>query len=648
MTTALQRLTRHQEPWITCPMPTGWTWTTCPVIPQRSVYDRYTFRAWDPAKHKPFDTRDYAPTGATAYYVDYATGNDGNTGADWANALKGVKVAVAKGDQDVIYVRAGTYPRGYGWEGTSTARAFSVIAVGGQVVLSNHYADLIWTADPVNVGAWQTTVPAAVWSVWDAANLDAYGNYSALTAEDSAAHVAANAGTWYLNGTDLWVHTTDSREPDSDVRCYANASGAVVLAGTTNYVEGITSEGSNVSGFYTETTGSVYCKNCKSAYVPTAADGFQVLNALAVFQNCEVAKIGNDGITYHKSTAAPTGIEIDCVLHDVGEDISDQCSTIHDGGTILCINNEYLRPQAGDAVKDIGIGTQRWALGCRAYSDIAAYSCWRNGDANGSASMWLDGCKTEGTAKTLASYGPNSFVYYHNVTGDVTAVDGGTGATIREYDGVNPTGTVYDTLDTYLADPSATVQKYNYGALDYLRIRVPGGNPGCQVLLQFDLSGIPAGSTCNSATLYLHHQATSTASAWTVNVYAIKAANGGWVEGTKSGAQAGAGEPCWDAKEADGAGGVTTAWAGSEGCSTSGTDYEAVAIGSFSGNRADAVGTEYSAALSAATVATWFGTPNSNYGMLLKVASGAVDYLYSSGYVLLAYRPHLVVDYTAP
>jgi hypothetical protein len=198
-----------------------------------------------------------------------------------------------------------------------------------------------------------------------------------------------------------------------------------------------------------------------------------------------------------------------------------------------------------------------------------------------------------------------------------------------------------------LDDQSILTQKNNYGALDYLRLRAVGANPGCNVLLQFDLSAIPATATCNSATLYLYHHTQVAAQAWSVNIYSVKVANAGWIEGARTGAQAGAGEPCWDALAADGAGGVTTAWAGSEGCNLSGTDYEAVAIGSFAGNRADAVGTEYSAALTPGVVETWFGAVNSNYGMLLIVTVfAAVDYLYSSEHASTEYHPRLVVDFT--
>jgi hypothetical protein len=511
--------------------------------------------------------------------------------------------------------------------------------VGGQAILSNHYAGLVWAQDPANLPAYKTVVPAAVWSVWDAATLDAYGNYTKLAVQANAAAVAATLGSWYLSGTDLWVQTAASREPDSDVRCYADATGAIVLAGTTNYIEGLTSEGSNASGISADVAGSVYCKSCKAAY--TGTNAFSILRALCVLQNCEAAKTVSDGFNYHASGGdIPQAIEIDCNAHDNGlAGGDDQCSTSHEGGQTLSINCTYSRSILGNAVKDINENTQRWALGCAATTD--SLTCWAIGASAGTAIMWLDACNSQGAALAFDA-GAGSAIYYRNALG---ALSGHGDGTLSQYDGINPVVVPDSCLDTYRDDQTAATQTYNYGVLPYLRLRTPGAAPGCKVLLFFDLSAIPATATCNSATLYLYHHTQSTASAWSVAIYSIAAANGGWVEGTKAGTVAGAGQPCWDAKAADGAGGVTTAWAGSEGLATAGVDYAAVAIGTFSGNRSDVVGTEYSAALTAATVETWFGAINNNYGMLL-VAAGPVDYLHSSEHGTVAYRPRLDVDYT--
>lgn len=179
----------------------------------------------------------------------------------------------------------------------------------------------------------------------------------------------------------------------------------------------------------------------------------------------------------------------------------------------------------------------------------------------------------------------------------------------------------------------------NYGLNNYLASSV-----NYKGLLEFDLSSIPAGSKIISAKFYLYQALSGAALAFTATIYSIAVGNAAWVEGTKNGAQAGAGEPCWNALAADGAGGVTTAWAGSAGLSTAGTDYEATAMGAFNGDRSDADGTEYSVALPTARVEGWCGATNTNYGLLITL-SQACGGLGSSDHATAGYRPKLVVVY---
>lgn len=182
---------------------------------------------------------------------------------------------------------------------------------------------------------------------------------------------------------------------------------------------------------------------------------------------------------------------------------------------------------------------------------------------------------------------------------------------------------------------------FNYGV--FIRIKSANTNKG---LVEFDASAISAGATCTSATLTLYQALTGAAQAWVCTVYSIAVGNAAWGEGTQNGAQALAGEPCWNALAADGAGGVTTAWAGSAGLATSGTDYEVANSGTFSGNRSDADGTAYTRTLTPSRVRGWFGSPNTNYGLLI-TSDQDVGGLASSDHATAAWRPTLTVEYTA-
>ncbi len=200
-------------------------------------------------------------------------------------------------------------------------------------------------------------------------------------------------------------------------------------------------------------------------------------------------------------------------------------------------------------------------------------------------------------------------------------------------------GDVTTAKDAYLNSGNAT---FNYGTRDSFQ--------ASPALMGFDVQSIPADATCNSTTLYVYAYNAGTSLAFTQYVYSVAAANKDWIEGTKTGAQALAGESCWNALAADGAGGITTKWAGDAagdggadaGCSVSGTDFEAGVLGSYSGNRSDAAGTEYAVSLDTTRTAGWFGATNTNYGLRMTIT---VKLIASSDHATTGYRPKLVVVY---
>ena len=130
-------------------------------------------------------------------------------------------------------------------------------------------------------------------------------------------------------------------------------------------------------------------------------------------------------------------------------------------------------------------------------------------------------------------------------------------------------------------------------------------------LFRFILSSIDSSNIATAASLIVTKASPKDSTRTTTyNLYEIATANGDWIEGTKDGATAGSGEPCWDAKAADGAGGVTTAWAGSAGMSTAGTDYVNTSLASANMLRHDEIYTQYTYTLNAsglAVITSWFG-----------------------------------------
>ncbi len=188
----------------------------------------------------------------------------------------------------------------------------------------------------------------------------------------------------------------------------------------------------------------------------------------------------------------------------------------------------------------------------------------------------------------------------------------------------------------------------NYGAATTLQVGKANATWGpTRSLLLISLSAIPASSLCQSAQLTLTNVAdTAQTAEVTIKLYVILSGNSGWVEGTGNGAQALAGEPCWNAKAADGAGGVTTAWAGSVGCGTAGTDYNATELGTATIGD-DVAGTAYVISLTPASIQAWLGSDATNFGLLLKATientNGVFAGLTSSDGLTASQRPKATV-----
>lgn len=200
-----------------------------------------------------------------------------------------------------------------------------------------------------------------------------------------------------------------------------------------------------------------------------------------------------------------------------------------------------------------------------------------------------------------------------------------------------PTFTAQPTKDSLLRSGATAGANYGISA-DLLTSNVT------RAVIQYDLSSIPSNAAINSAAIYFYQDATGAALAWIVSVYAIMVGNANWPEGTKNGGAGGAGDCCWNFKDQGGAG---TAWAGGAGLPTAGTDYVAAALGTFSGNRSDANGTEYSMVLPVAIVKTWLGAANQNYGMLL-IPSTTVGGLASRQHGTVTWWPKIVVEWRMP
>ena len=196
--------------------------------------------------------------------------------------------------------------------------------------------------------------------------------------------------------------------------------------------------------------------------------------------------------------------------------------------------------------------------------------------------------------------------------------------------------------DAFISSSGAT---NNYGAHQWNQM---DSNMISKFLIRFDLSGM-SGEAEISAAKIKFYQANSVAYTVGVSAYKVSDANGDWIEGIGTGGTALEDENCWNAKKADGSGGVKTAWAGAAGLATAGTDYVNTVIASASVDWSGAIGTLNEVPFNAdglAVLESWCGEATNN-GMLF-VCDHTSSYRWNTKNVATAgLRPVLEITYTS-
>lgn len=173
------------------------------------------------------------------------------------------------------------------------------------------------------------------------------------------------------------------------------------------------------------------------------------------------------------------------------------------------------------------------------------------------------------------------------------------------------------------------------------RVGTDGSGRICRALIQFDVSGIPAGSTITSATLTLSLNATSSGpQLHTLHRMLASWGEGGSSNDTGQGAPAQANDATWLHRFYN-----TTFWAASGG------DYVAQASGSTTVGEELTSYTWPSTAGMIADVQFWRGNPATNFGWMVKGNESVVQTVkrFASREVEDNFsKPRLVIEYTLP
>lgn len=397
-----------------CQVPSGFDWT--PPIKVFRRGNRYTTN---------YRAEDWIPTTTAKLYVA-STGNDTTGTGTEANPYRSIKKAITSMVAATeILVKGGSGATGFynrlnGWGSTaSPAFNFVVRAYDGDVICSTAWEGGTWTL--TTSGTYSAT-RSTVGGVIDAAFLTSDGVPTRLTSVASQAACEAAPGTWYTNGTTVYVHTQDGRSPDSNVRVLMAISNGYFANDVVGYVYGINFEGA-ANGTFGSADASltsasrIVLDTCKFTYGDT--NGLRALGlGLCISRNC--TQYGNlaDGFNYHVGTTNlldVKAIEIDCTAYAIGDtaDVSynDNGSTAHEACRVVRINTT-ARNCVGPLFAEIDT-SKSWNLGCTATTSLAVGVQNSGFQASDTASQWMDGCTATGVTLAARNSG-TGFQYQRN------------------------------------------------------------------------------------------------------------------------------------------------------------------------------------------------------------------------------------------
>jgi hypothetical protein len=375
--------------------PEDFTWTNAPINVYKDGAGEVT---------TDLDITDYQHVGAgKVYYVNLTTGIDTNDGLTPGTALKSVHVARAKPDVDIIEITEGYYEdlNAFGnLAGTSIYKNLTIrAAAGANVILSTKRA-LAWTKTAGKTYVYEAS-RTQVANVYDAANLDANGDYTKLTSVASIDLCDSTPNSYYYATPMLYVHTFNNRAADVNVIVFLDLKNFKCVGNYRTFLENIKLYGGNEGAAYigvdaaTDSTMFV-AKGCEFKYSNGGNGGLAILGADAITEGCKAGKNYADGFNYHASAGRVSKfIEVDSIGRSNGlgrGTNTDNGSTAHDGCKGIRVNGLYHENE-GPNVHDINTGTESWNIGCDSHKSLATDPAREtNYRIELQGKMWIDSC----------------------------------------------------------------------------------------------------------------------------------------------------------------------------------------------------------------------------------------------------------------
>lgn len=339
--------------------PSWWTSDKLPVS-INSNYATYDYRIED-----FFDIESLTP-----FYVS-PTGSNSNNGLSKSTPKASISSCLTAGAK-LIYMLPGVYYRDNFVPANCNLSGNDLIIIGiGSVYVTQAQKSLTFTLTSNNT---YTAVRSSVTSVIDKKYSNDYGYFKELKYVTSQALCEAEAGTYFVNATNVFVHLEDNRVPDDNVIVGVNIGTNILSDSGRFYLKNVILSHCNftVSGTSISSTLEVYFENVINPYsedILTTVNGFYFDKfKKCVVKKCKSINSRRDGFNYHNSLNAlnVSVYELECESFNSGiNDLNpnNQCSTAHEGISIIRLNGNYYGGNT-QTIADVNSGTKSILIGC--------------------------------------------------------------------------------------------------------------------------------------------------------------------------------------------------------------------------------------------------------------------------------------------
>ena len=383
------------------------------------------------------------PADITDYYVSPsgAPGNDGLTPALPKRSLGGIIAAAAGAATPWVRINmdAGDYPHNEQISLRNGDMKNVIMRAAGNVRTGPFLKGTFFTWANTS-GTTYSTTRAGVNAVLNDASFDSFGDYAKFTLAASQVACEATPNSWFLSGSTLYVNNGVG-QPGVNILICLSANNAQIInsntqwifdAGASNKIEFIGGNNYCLDSLPNGVGHRLYFRNCWFRFSP--ANGLNVRGTpLSIMYGGGASANGTDGLNYHADnslTYFPVAIEIGCNSFNNGVSGTTQnCSTMHDGGTIIRVNGSY-NGSLGPVVADVNDGTQSWNIRCDARNSTINDSSATDASwcvFTGTAKMWLDRC-TYGAGASTSEYdlsvGAGSTMYLRGTLPGTNSVAG--------------------------------------------------------------------------------------------------------------------------------------------------------------------------------------------------------------------------------